>query len=543
MPDSLQDALDAKRPNYDEEGTWQRFLLEAFLGCGGFQGRVKQPPSGFWGSAAEAYSGFSVISLLSSKSLRSEKSTYLDRHIREDAEKFERRVQVAHYLNYVRPTTELKVSYLVRKPLIRNHVPDELQAWIQRSGYDLGFRRRALLAFVLGWFHLRVDRPSTDPGAITQAQAGDSDPFIVIELPCNVLDYETDAGDQLLWAKYVSTFTRRPAFDKPRVTVTRHTVWTRSGFEVYESEEVDGANRSAPRKVQEGMHSHGRVPVVSWRSSTSLEDPVKAESLTSDISVEARRLFNVCSEYDEHMRGQVFAVLVWPRSTAPAEGEKSAEVGVENGLIIDPNQKNMPGFIAPPAEIAKTFETRIEKSIIEIYRMARVEYDRASGTRSSAQSKEQNFEQTNLSIADFAAAMAQADLETLKLVGAALKISPAKLEKMTVEAHASYATEELNEEIDAINQTMTLSMGLTYKVELLRRLASRMLPNLSADAKQKIESEIEEAAKAAEEAAEQAKAALAQEPPDPDGEGNDDAPAAGGGGDENQDDDPQRAAA
>lgn len=523
MAEVTQKALETTRPKYDDEGVWQRFLLEAFLGCGGFQGRVKQPPAGFWGHAAESYSNFSLLGLLGTSVANEEKSSYLDRHVREDADKFQRRVQVAHYLNYVRPTTELKISYLVRKPLIRNNVPDALQEWIKRTGYDQTFRRRALVAFVLGWLHVRVDKPKRTPGALTAAQAGNADPFIVLELPCNVLDYEVDESNQLVWAKYGTTFTRRPTFDAPCTKVTRYTIWTRTEFLVYETEEVNG-RKGEPKLIDSGTHfaankgQDGCVPTVSWRASTSIEDPIKAESLTGDVSVEARRLFNLYSEFDEHIRGQVFAVLIYPRASVPAEDGKSAEVGVENGLIIDPDQKNVPSFIAPPADIAKTFETRIERSVIEIYRMARVEYDRASGTRSSAQSKEQNFEQTNLAIADFAAAMAQADRETLYMVGLALGISESELDKMTVEAHASYATEELNDEIDAITQTLTLSMGLTYKVELLRRLAARMLPNLSADARQKIETEIEEAAKQAEQEAAALKKAAEDDGQDPDGE-------------------------
>ena len=190
----------------------------------------------------------------------------------------------------------------------------------------------------------------------------------------------------------------------------------------------------------------------------------------------------------------MFALLVWPRRSQ----ESSVEVGTDNGISVDPDQKNMPEYLAPPASVAETLEKRIEASIIEIYRMARVEYDRASGTRSSAQSKEQNFEQTNLAIADFAASLAQADRDTLILVGRGLGIGEAELQALECVPHESYDTGALNDEIDAVTATLTQAIGVTAKAELLKRLTMRMLPGLSAETRKRIEGEIDEAAQQAE---------------------------------------------
>jgi hypothetical protein len=500
---SLQEALEAKREKYDEEGTWLRFLLEAFLGCGGFQGRIKQPPAGWWGSAAEAYSNFATATLREAPAL--DHHTYLDRHVREDSEKFTRRIAVSHYLNYVRPTTLLKSSYIVRKPHTRLNVPPKLQKWITDSKYDTDFRKRVLSAAVLGWFPVMVNKPKGNPDALNASQAGNMDPYVVQMLPCTLLDYETDEQGKFLWVKTCTTMCRRAAFDAPRVTVKRYEVWTRADFRVWEISDTDG-QLSEPVPVDQGTHDFGHVPCVSWRAETSIEDPVKADSINADIAVEARRLFNLISEFDEHIRGQAFALLVLPRREVAAPGQ--GVLGVENGLIIDPEQKNVPFYLAPPGDLAATFEMRIERSIIEIYRMARVEYDRASGTRSSAQSKEQNFEQTNLSIADFASALARADRETLILVGRGLGISQDQLEKIECVPEKDFATKELNEELEAVVEALKLAMGVTFKVELLRRLNARLLPNLAPETLKKIDREIEESVGKAETDAELARAAL-----------------------------------
>ena len=473
-------AVTKTRAGYDEEARWMKFLIDAYTGGGGFQGRIRESLSGFWGAVSSAYEGASVLSLLSSQNALLDAS-YLDRHHREENDKFKRRVNVSHYLNYVKPTTNLKINYLTRKPHRRLNVPEKLRDWIQRSGYDKGFRQRALTTAVLGWFPMLVDlprqgTPTAEPG----------DPYASLNLPVQLLDYELDEYGAFEWAKLAVRFSRRATWDAEVELVTRTTVWTRTEFVVFESS--DGG---AAVQVDGGPHPFQAVPVVSWRSDTSVEDPVKADSINRDIAGECRRLFNLCSELDEHLRGQTFALLIYPAaSPTPTD---SVVIGNENGLQISAEQKNVPFYLAPPSSIADVYEKRIEASIIEIYRMARVEYDRASGTSSSAQSKQQNFEQTNVSVADLAAAIAQADRDTLILVGRGLGIPEQKLQEMECVAYESYASEDLSLELEQATAALTIKeLGPQVHTELLKRLAQQLLPQLTPDLTAVIDEEIEE---------------------------------------------------
>lgn len=482
-PQTIKEKLEAKRAGFDDEGVWMRFLIDSYTGGGGFQGRVRQQPSGFWGAASEAYASYSILRSLSQSSAGPEKDTYLDRYPREDGPKFKRRRDVVHYLNYVKPTTNLKISYIVRKPHQRNNVPDRLAKWIEDSGWDKDFRRRALVTAVLGWYPMMVDMPRAPDGAGTAAQAGNMDPYAVLSLPCCLVDYLTDDAGKLAWAKMCTRVKVRPSWDAPCVETNRYTIWTPTDFTIYE---VTGEHVSAPVT---NPHSFGQVPIVFWRADTSVEDPVKADSLNADVALEGRRLFNILSELDEHIRSQVFALLVWPsRGTTPTGG---AEVGVANGVQIDAEQKNVPYYLSPDASVAATLEKAIERTIIEIYRMARVEYTKASGTGSSAQSKQEEFAQTNLAIVDFAVSLAHADRDTLILVGRGLGISEDQLQKIECVAHQSYADEELQQEIDQVMSALTVRMlGPTFRKVILIRLAQRMLPNLTSETRAAIEAEI-----------------------------------------------------
>jgi hypothetical protein len=540
--DNLQSFVTRTRPGFEQEGVWMRFLVDAYTGGGGFQGRLREAPSGFWGAVSSAYDGFNLLTALRSTGGGDGRfsdallDTYLDRHHREENDKFRRRVAVSHYLNYIKPTTNLKISYLARKPHRRRNVPPKLQDWIDRTNYDAGFRQRALVTAVLGWFPMLVDLPSRAGSTEAQAQqqSGERDPYAVLTLPVQLIDYELDERGVFVWAKTALTFTRRATWDVEPQRVTRTTVWTASEFVVFEG--VDG---QAPAEVDSGTHPFIAVPIVSWRSDMSVEDPVKADSINRDIANECRRLFNLLSELDEHLRGQVFALLVYPASSpTPTD---SVVIGNENGLQISAEQKNVPFYLAPPSSIAETYEARIEASVIEVYRMARVEYDRASGTQSSAQSRQQNFEQTNLAIVDLAQSIARADRDTLILVGRGLGIAEPELQQIECIAYESYASEDLSLELEQAISALTIKeLGPQAHIEILSRLAQQLLPQLGSDTKKIIESEIEESvaqstrdAEMAAEAAEAMEGAVESE--DESEEQGDGDGGSGGPGEEDED--------
>jgi hypothetical protein len=482
---STQDALAAKRAAYREEGCWQRFLLDSYTGCGGYMGKVKQPPAGYWGSAADQYREFSWDR--AGDFVRNDESdTYLDRFPREDFEKFGRRKAVAHYTNYCRPITNLLVSYIVKKPFDRI-LPQKIADWVERTNYDSGFRKRALTCAVLGWFPVLVDKAAVDPDARSAADTGAPEPYIAERLPCQMTDYQLNEAGEFEWVKFETSEVVKRAWNDDAVKVTKYALWDARGWATFES--VDGADA---RQTGTGTHDFGRVPVVSWRAAASVEDHVKAASIIADVAVEGRRLFNLTSELDEHIRGQVFALLAVPQRT-PAANAESPDLGVENGLLFDPDTKHLPQFIAPPSTVAATLETRMTNSIIEIYRIARVEYDRASGTTSSAQSKQANFEQTNALLCDFADALAEADYETLYLVGVGLGCSESELATLSVTAHSSYATDDLTVELQQTIDACTLvDFGDEAKKLIMKRAVRQLIPNMTADQQKAVDADIDE---------------------------------------------------
>lgn len=481
--------LEKNRDDYDKEAVWMRFLIDAFTGAGGFQGRVKQAPSGYWGAAAETYA--TVAQLLTQGTAKEAADSYLDRHRREDGTKFQSRIDRSYYLNYVKPTTLLKVSYFMRKMHMRKNVPPRLQDWMKTTGYDDQMRRRAITTAVLGWMPVLVDMPPAVAGK-------HSEPYVRDLLPCHLVDFELNAdGDALAWAKLMTPYWERSRWDAPRSRVKRYTIWDRASYEYHEVVETEsGATRSQEvRASASGSHVFGRMPIAMWRADISIEDPIKAESWNADIAPVSRRLFNLLSELDEVLRGSAFPLLVLPLAQ-PTPGA-SLEVGVENALLVDPEQKNLPFFAESSGAASDSLEKRITSTIIEIYRMSRVEYERASGVASSAQSKAQNFAQTNLAIVDFAAAIAAADRDTLTLVSKGLGIADSAIDKIECIPESDFAEDDLQVDIDEVISTLTIrQLGSRFQSEVLKRFARRVLPHMETDSQKVVDGEIDELAKA-----------------------------------------------
>jgi hypothetical protein len=96
-------------------------------------------------------------------------------------------------------------------------------------------------------------------------------------------------------------------------------------------------------------------------------------------------------------------------------------------------------------------------------------------------------------------------------------------------APQKFDVEEMTAEIDQVASAIALGLGTTANAELKKRLAQKLLPNVDSDARDAIESEIDDDAKAEadmRDAGRQAqKAALEAGPQDPNAPPEDDAEA------------------
>lgn len=491
--DDLLKQLEQKRTGYDEEVAWHRFLIDAYTGGGGFQGSIKQPAHDYWGSAATLYASGTTIARTESTSLNS----YLDRYPREDSDKYASRTAASHYTNYVAPLTDLKCGYIRKRPHTVRERPEILAEWhLDTNGHGTPFDRvRRILevrAACLGWCPSIVDLDEAEkdaqgnPVQLTRAQARElgRTPRLIPLYPANLVDYECDESGILLWAKVRTDHVDRNGWQDGGTKVCRYTIWTRDRFEVYEVRDKEA------RFVTGGPHDFNRVPLTILRHKEDPDDPIRGLPMHGAVSLEAKALFNRTSELEEHLRSQVFAILVLAMGNTENAGETT--IGVGNGLIIDPEQKNQHYYLAPPASVAETLEKRLEAAVREVYRVAGIEYAKPTGGQiQSGVARRWEFEQTNQQVAGYAANLARWEKDVDNLVGPLLGVGEEEMAKESIEPQQEFGVEDLQVDIKNVMDTLTLNVGATASKALKLRVIEQQLPNMAADMRADVEEELD----------------------------------------------------
>ena len=512
MADTLLEQLRRTRSDHAAELEAHRFLIEAYSGGGGFAPTLSPPPSSWWGASALDY-GASGTTLWTPGVTTSVKRSWLDRYPREDDPKYAARIAVAHYLNYVEMLTELKCSYMLREPFAVHDQPTEVGEWSKNVDGDETTWSEWLpdvvsMAATLGWAPCLLDSMPVEQG-LSRAQVGDNAPTLRPMLPSQLLEWEAD-GKRFRWAKIRTDHVERESFRTEPVEYERYAIWTPEDvtvFRVVKTKNAEPTVLSEPPRP----HGFGRVPIAILRHAPG-GDMLRGRPMHWSVAQENKRLFNLDSEIDEHIRSNVFALLVTPEIRSPAPQGGEVDVGAQNGLFFDPEGKHAPHYIAPPASVGATLETRKESTIREIFRIARIEFTRPTGQATSGVAREYEFEQTNRALGDFAKNVARFQLDVDDLVGAAYSVDEAKRRAEQVVPPRTFAIQDLERDLRVAEQTALLGVGPAATKHLKSAVVRRVLPNLTQREYAEIDAELEQAVEAEEQAAALAAEALAGEP-------------------------------
>jgi len=492
------DQLRAKREGYRDEAVFHKFLIDAYLGTGGFAGKVKPPTYGYLGRAAEVYSSDTLNKgLVQVDQDGAEVTSYLDRFHREDEAKYAARQDVAYYLNYVAPIQDLLLSYVEKNPISRSEeAKARLEKWLQDCdglGTSWEVMRHEVIdprAALLGYCPVLIDAPAAPPGLTRgQAQKLQIRPKALPLFPSNLLDWQVSEEGRVEWIKVVTIERRRASPFEPALTVERYAIWFPERVIVQEVH-IDEDGQETLQPPVETRHTFGQVPIVFFRHRPSPQSKIRGVSMVGAVAVIARRLFNCLSELDEHLRGQVFALLQVPVDSI--ENLPNLIVGVHNAAALLDSAKHEYKYVSPPQSVADTYEARIEALIKEVYRIARVEFTKPTGNAQSGISRAFEFEQTNRGLADFAGQLARGDQETLRLVAKVFGASPGVIESIRSTPPDNFRVEDLAGDLDNVIKAVSLTLGPTAEMILVLRLLERMLPNLTDEERAAIESELEE---------------------------------------------------
>lgn len=499
----LVDVLLAARADYCTERTWHKFLLDAYGGTGGFQGKVRQPFASYWGWAADVYRR-DLPFVADSTAMDADIETYLDRFDREDTPKFQRRVNSSHYPNHVASFIDIPLSFMFRKQFAQK--PDRKDAgslgeWMDNadgagnSWADIVRDTIAPRAAVLGWAPVLFDIPNNGtrmPTALDDERDARR-PYAIPLFPSNVLDWNHDDQGTLRWAKIRNDYVRRDDPLEPGQDITRITIWFPDRWVWYELAKDRNTGQTLVVGTDEGTHPFKRVPLLVMRRKPVPDDAVRGVPMAGSASEEARRLFNYISELDEHLRSCAFAFLQVVTEDPKTVGAVIAGNG--NALAVRPDWAREHKWVTPDPAVSEMYEKRISVTIEEMYRAQKMDFVRGvrGGQARSGISQSFEFESANRAIADFARQVARFDQEARRTVAAALTAAPAR-ENITTTAPQRFDVEEMAKELDEALSAVTMKLGPTATAEIKKKVVRGVLSLVDPDVLTKIEQEIDQQA-------------------------------------------------
>ena len=346
--------------------------------------------------------------------------SYLAQHKREHTENFNTRKSLCYFLNYLQPIVNSHVNPLFRTPPTRNWAGKTIETadgissttmatavsssasayWesfvndVDMHGTNLTsfMKKAAQSAKLYGVAYVVIDNVPEQPA--TQAQALEKRAFpyaYIIDKP-RITSSKVDRAGRLVSITYSENFNPVVVSSKPGELQYRTWTLQDTFLSDKDGEELIGASNKV-------THSLGLLPVVPLFARLATPGNVLPESEFLSVARTNLRVFNLCSEIDELLRGQAFSILCYPGDAT------SLTLGPNNALGFDGKESRFaPSFIAPAAAPADWLMKLMDKLIQEMYRMALLTHVTGQQTEQrTGLSKAWDFESTNQVLADFAA--------------------------------------------------------------------------------------------------------------------------------------------
>ena len=246
----------------------------------------------------------------------------------------------------------------------------------------------------------QVDLPRVEGkfnDALAEEKAGAKDAYLVSIDPENVLDWEVDEDDDLVWAMTRKISSKRTSPDDDRSSITEEfTVFDREGFQVFEityTEDKPPEDKDPVKLVDDGDHSFKQVPLKRLELPHGLWAMNKMEpaarALLRDLnSLEWAVRQSLHAELYEYL-GSEAGGLLSPVGEAQEDARRAVNQKRGQGHVQLRGKDDRAEYVGPPTE---GFDFALK--LVEMHRdeMHRVNNQSGVNTDSTASSKQQSAE-------------------------------------------------------------------------------------------------------------------------------------------------------
>jgi hypothetical protein len=414
--------------------------------------------------------------------------SYLVGHPRETPEKYQKRRELAYYLNYVAPVVGSHVNPVFLQEPEREWKENPLFSVFIEDADTLGtslsrfMKRAGLIAKLHAVAFIVIDNVDEQPGNMAEVLQLRALPYAYIVQRNQVKSYKTNKAGRLTEFSYT-------------IASEVNEISSQLGIETWTWTPTTWTCVNSMGKKTEGTHNLKRLPVIPLYAKPYEPGKVLPQSEFYSIAKVNKRLYNLCSEIDELIRNQAFNIFTYPVGEGQTPDDvKEIVVGTENVIAYDGQLSNPPGFTAPDATALEQLRQERKDLIIEIYRMAELSHVTGVETKNSGVAKQWDFQSTNQVLSDFALNCKEAEREIARVFELWTNTS--------VELHCKYSDDfgivDVSAALDEVGEALGLQIGGQFDVEVKKKAAVIYLNDLP---EERFDAVIEDIEQRAEEAA------------------------------------------
>jgi hypothetical protein len=406
---------------------------------------------------------------------------YIEKYDKESQQKYLGRKKNAYYLNYCATVIDTYNAHLFKKAIVRKSDNPYYKRFIENcnganKNIDTFMKGAFLYAQIFGYSFVVIDKPDIEVKTRLEEFEENALPYAYILPPQSVIDWSIDAKGEFNWVKVVEDVPRDANnFLDSKDMQTFYRVWTKEEFYLFnEKEEL----------VEKGEHNLGVVPFILLQNKKGTLGSIVGKSEINDIAKISKRLYNLCSELDDLLRSQTFAILTYP--ALDAKDLSDVELGTDRILTYDPSSSFAPAFISPSADATKAYETRIDTLIKEIYRLARLSFK--GGVTPSGIALAFEFEKTNQALCDKALNLQQAEIKIAKIVS---RWQDSEFDG-EIQYPLDFSLADIESELKLALDTINLNLSDRFNKEYKKSVMRKLMPRLPESVKIIIDKEIQE---------------------------------------------------
>ena len=364
---------------------------------------------------------------------------------------FGKRKKMASYTNFLGPIVDAKVKPVFSSPPVRSYNNNELMDLLIENADNNGTPLTDIIeeatlaanlyknAFIV--MDMFEDVPSTLEDVIYDRRI----PYVYVKTPMDVYEYESDDFGKLT---SITFFHGENTYKKFDTTTT--TVFTKD-------DSTDATNI-----IAQADHGINEVPVV------YLDTEVLPFPNHYGMATLSRKIYNVDSEINDLSRSQMFNILVIPGINSGDEESDGIIVSTDNALFVDPEARNLPGFIGPDSSIMDSQLSYFRELVKTLIQSADVLGSSAIATGNTGESgialtyrfygKQQALKISSKIAAKF-------DTEVMRIFNLMCGEEPVEY-SVAYENNFAPTIEEIKEKITVLKEVMSLELGEEVEKEL-----------------------------------------------------------------------------